>query len=109
MQKTIHQHADTTVMTVSGRLDAVSAPEFERDCSGYSDARIVLDLSGLEYVSSAGLRSILTLAKQVKSGGGSLAIAGLNGLVKDVFEMSGFDSFLPLYSDLDAALAASPR
>lgn len=107
MQTTVQDHSGITVLSLAGRLDAVTSPDFERDSASYSRERVVLDLSRLEYVSSAGLRIILALAKQLKTGGGSLSVAGLDGIVKDVFEMSGFDSFLPLYPTLDAALAAS--
>lgn len=98
---------ESAVVAVSGRLDAMTAPEFERGCADYSAGRLVLDLSDLEYISSAGLRSILTLAKRLKASGGTLALCGLNGLVQEVFTVSGFDNFLPVFADLDLACAAS--
>jgi anti-anti-sigma factor len=99
-----------TVITVSGRLDSANAAEFDRrsqEVIGGGAHRLVLDLSGLEYVSSAGLRSVLTAAKQAQAAGGGLAIAGLRGVTKEVFSISGFDSILPTFADVDAALAGA--
>lgn len=105
MQITTYQQDGATIMAVSGRLDAMTAPDFERDSTTIGDAKLILDLSGLAYVSSAGLRSILALAKRLQSTGGSLVLCNVSGLVKEVLEMSGFDSFLPIHPSLDAALA----
>lgn len=105
MQITTHQQDEATVLAVSGRLDAMTAPDFEQESATVDGAKLILDLSELEYVSSAGLRSILALAKRLNSTGGSLALCNVTGLVKEVLEMSGFDSFLPIHPSLDAALA----
>ena len=58
----------------------------------------------MEYVSSAGLRSLLVLAKAVKSAGGALALCCLVPAVRDVMTISGFDNILPLAADRAAAL-----
>jgi anti-anti-sigma factor len=67
--------------------------------------KMLLNLSELEYVSSAGLRSVLTIAKKLKPAGGSLALCGLSGLVQEVFSISGFDSFFPVYDSVESATA----
>jgi anti-anti-sigma factor len=107
MQTSTIRRDDSLVLSVTGRLDAVTAPELERDFPAAAARRLILDLSGLEYISSAGLRIILALVKGQKASGGSLSVCGLSGLVGEVFAVSGFDSFLPIYPDVEAALAAS--
>lgn len=78
---------------LAGKLDAVTSPEFLSDararCGG-SD--IVLDLDGLDYISSAGLRAILSLDKTMGKGF-SLTIVNARGAVWDVLDMSGFSDF----------------
>ena len=91
-----------TVGIVKGRLDAAGAPAVEVFCREWIEAgtrKLVLDLSALEYVSSAGLRAILTTAKRLQTAGGTLAVCGLSGVVKEVFSISGFDALLPISED----------
>lgn len=95
------------VVSISGRLDAGTAQELEKSCTDLIDAdgrKLILNLLTLEYVSSAGLRSVLAVAKKLKAVGGSLALCGLSGLVQEVFSISGFDSFLPVYDTVEAAV-----
>jgi anti-anti-sigma factor len=96
-----------TVVTVSGRLDSANSAEFDQrgqELVASGATRIVLDLAALEYVSSAGLRAVLTTAKSAQAAGGTLAIAAMQGVTKEVFSISGFDSILPTYPDVAAAL-----
>lgn len=96
------------VVSVTGRLDAVSAPEFQEALMALIDqgaSRLVLDLAGVDYISSAGLRSILVAAKKLRTGQGELAVAMLQETVKEVFEISGFNSILPVFDTLEAALS----
>ena len=95
---------------LSGRLDARSAPDFEKaalaavdECPGVCP-HMIIDFSGLEYISSAGLRSILVLAKRLTPCGGKVVLCGMSGVVEEVFGVSGFDSFLPVTKSRDEAL-----
>ena len=97
-----------TVVTVAGRLDTTSAAEFDakvQEIIAQDEHRLVLDFSRLEYVSSAGLRSVIAAAKIANSRGGSVCCCGLTGVVKKVFDVSGFTSLLPVFETLDNALA----
>ncbi len=99
-----------SVLAVKGRLDSVTAERFSAQCATWLDAgraNVVLDLSGLEYVSSAGLSSILGAAKRVQARSGRLAVAGLKGLVKEIFAISGFETVLPTYTDVETAIKTS--
>lgn len=102
------KNGDALVVMVSGRMDAITAPEFDAQCQSWIDAsetKIVVDLSGLEYISSAGLRSILSAAKKVKGAQGDLLFSGLSGMVEEVFSVSGFSAMFKLYATPEDALA----
>jgi anti-anti-sigma factor len=95
------------VVSVVGRLDTGTAPEFDQVCQALmqeGNNRIILDLSTLEYISSAGLRSVISTAKRAKNGGGGLYLSGATGLVQEVLAVSGFDRLLPTFGSVDIAL-----
>jgi anti-anti-sigma factor len=95
------------VIKVSGRMDATTAPEFEQSCLewiGQGESMLVVDLQGLEYMSSAGLRSILVVGKKLKSAGGSLSFSSLTPNVAHVFSISSFASMFPVHESLEEAL-----
>ena len=68
--------------------------------------KVVIDASDLDYISSAGLRVILTTAKKAKAAGGGLTIACARANVKEVLTVSGFDSIFGLHDSVDAARAS---
>lgn len=106
------QEKDFLVLQVEGRLDIATSPEFEKNCAAVIEQghkQIILDFANLEYISSAGLRSILATAKKLKSGGGSLCLCALTGLVKEVFDLSGFDNFLPVYENVEKATTGGSK
>ncbi len=98
----------STVFKVSGRLDNITAIQFDADCDklqsdiGHS---LVLDFSDLTYISSAGLRSVLLLGKKLNAKGGHILICGLSQVIKDVFQISGFTSMFPIFQTREEALA----
>jgi anti-anti-sigma factor len=99
---------DTIIVTVKGRLDALTSPEFEKSIKEFiarGESSILLDLNELDYISSAGLRSILAISKQLKTKNGELHISGLQGSVRDVFKMSGFYSIFNIFESAEEALA----
>jgi anti-anti-sigma factor len=108
MQVDESRDGDVLVLSLSGRLDAVSSPAVEArllDAVRRSSA-VVLDLSGLDYVSSAGLRILLKTAKEAKAAQSRFALAALRPAVHEVFEVSGFFSILAAYPSLAEAVAA---
>lgn len=107
MELSIEKQNRTAIVAAGGRLDAAGAPELEARCKALiqeGSNRLLLDLAKVEYVSSAGLRSLLVLAKAVKSAGGALALCSLVPAVRDVMTISGFDNILPLAADRPAGL-----
>ena len=107
MELSVEKQNDVAIVAAGGRLDAGGAPEFEARCKALLQEgakRLLLDLAKVDYVSSAGLRSLLVLAKAVQSAGGALALCRLAPAVRDVMTISGFDNILPLAADRAAAL-----
>jgi len=98
---------DAAVLHVAGRLDAITAPEFEKTCLQYltpESRRMVLDFEGVEYISSAALRVILMAGKKLYASGGVLGLSTLHGIVKNTLEMAGFCTLFPVYESTEAAL-----
>lgn len=99
MQMVQEQRGESMLITLGGRLDVTSAPEFQDACVGLADSGVtdvVVDMSGLEYISSAGLRSVLFSAKKLRGKGGDLRFCGLSGMVEDVFRVSGFQAMFTI-------------
>lgn len=80
---------------VSGRLDTMTAQELDEELENSLEGvtELVMDLSEMGYISSAGLRVLLT-AQQIMEDQGSMVVKGIRDDLKDIFEVSGFDSFL---------------
>lgn len=103
--------ADTMVLAPAGRIDHQNAEAFRAALSPYLDAcaankdRVVLDLSKLEYISSAGLRIFMLAAKQTKVQQGTLAVTGLPPVVSEIFSIARFDLILQMFPSLREALA----
>jgi anti-anti-sigma factor len=74
--------------------------------AGKSGHGVVLDFSGVDYISSAGLRVLMLAAKEARVSGGKIAVALLQPLVSEIFQISRFDKVLPCHTGLDEALAA---
>ena len=97
----------TVVITPTGRLDAASAHAFqERLLSGIDggETSVLLDLVRLDYISSVGLRALLTAAKRVQARDGRFAVCALTDNVREVFQVSGFDTIIEVHPDRATAL-----
>lgn len=83
------------ILEISGRIDATTAGSFEEQVLQYlqGSSELVLDCAQVEYISSAGLRSLLILAKTASGREIHIVLCRLSGLVREVLEISGFDSF----------------
>ncbi|MBM9511234.1 STAS domain-containing protein [Desulfogranum marinum] len=103
------KRAGGTLLQVNGRMDAVYAPAFEKECLLVIDGgeiKVVVDLTGLEYISSAGLRSILVSAKKAKVKGCSIQFCGVSGMVEEVFKISGLFTLFSIVPTVEEAFAA---
>lgn len=97
------------VVSVRGKIDAVTSPDFEKtlaDLIEKGETILLLNFASLDYISSAGLRSILSIAKRLKPREGKLMFAGLRGPVKEVFRISGFESIFGIFETPEEALTS---
>ena len=101
-------HIDhASVLHLSGRMDASTSSGVEQIIqSALTEGRknLVLECGALAYISSAGLRVVLSAAKKTKTAGGKLALCNLTSDVKQVFEISGFSSILPIFDHENEAV-----
>jgi anti-anti-sigma factor len=94
-------------LIISGRLDAVSAVEADKNFSsilneGYNI--LLINLSNLDYISSAGLRVLLVVAKRIQQSKGKVVLCALSANVIEVFEISGFSSIFKIFPTSEEAL-----
>ena len=83
-------------ISVAGRVDTVTAPELEAELKFGDATSVVIDLGDVPYMSSAGLRLLLTAHKTMLGKGGELQIANVQPSVKEVFDITGFSDILNL-------------
>lgn len=101
------------VVSVEGRIDAANAPLFEAHCkqklADHQRKNLVIDLTTVDYLSSAGLRAVLSLGKQIPAVGGRMALCGIQGSVREIFEMAGFLDLFPVGATIEEALKLTAR
>ena len=101
------QQGAVRILALSGRLDTETAADLElalQDLQAAGANQFLIDMAAIGYVSSAGLRVLLALAKQLDGGRGSLRLCGLNAAVMQVFDVAGFSKLFLIYPDRQAAL-----
>jgi anti-anti-sigma factor len=99
------------LVALRGRLDMTSAGTLEEKLESAiagGQRRLAIDLDGLEYLSSAGLRALLVTARRLQQVDGTLALIGLRGPVKDVLELAGLANVFPAFATEAELLAALP-
>lgn len=103
-----HMKEDINVFELIGRLDVNTSPMVQTKImeNVLPDCKIIMDMSGCDYVSSAGLRVLLVIAKQLAKVSGQGVLIGLLEEVKDVMEMTGFDNIFQSYEGFEAAAVA---
>jgi anti-anti-sigma factor len=113
MQVNVTTTPGAVVVAPAGRIDHASAdgfaqalqPHLERCKAG--EAALVIDMSGVDYVSSVGLRALMVAAKQAEAQSGRISIAALTPMVREVFEISRFDMVFKVHGSIAEALAAA--
>ena len=103
------QAGEVAIVKLTGRLDSSAAQPTEANfvqMLGSGTPRLAIDMSRLEYISSAGLRVLLVVAKKVQQAKGKMVLFGLVPNVREVFSVSGFDKIFAIQSDAEAAVAA---
>jgi anti-anti-sigma factor len=108
MQISTRTSNDVHIVAIAGSLDSGTSPEAQKSLDAVlaSAKKLVLDFSELDYISSAGLRVLLGVAKKLRASGGKLGMFGLNQSVREVFDISGFSSILPIHQSEAEALGS---
>ena len=111
LQVSIYRHADASVATLVGRIDHQTAAQLEAALApvlaeaGRGRSAVVLDFSGVDYISSVGLRVLMIAAKQMREHQAQLLVAALQSVVAEIFAISRFNRILTVTATLDNALA----
>ncbi len=98
-----------SLVTVSGRVDSATAPDFDKALQTLIQAnrnQVVVDLKNVDYMSSAGIRALVSALKAAKGGGGDLCIAQPSVRVRDVLELAGLVAIFGVYEDLIEAVGS---
>ena len=103
MEVTSKEYTSTDLVTVSGRIDSYSAPQLAEVLDGLLDKgryKIVLDMSGVEFMSSAGLRVLISTQKSCKKHkNGELVLAAVPERIQNAFDLAGFTPLFSMYDD----------
>ena len=108
MEITESRRGSFLVVAPNGRIDSATSSQFDRYMSAVidrGDVDLIIDMAGLEYISSTGLSVFLSSAKKIRRNDGRMALSGLNSRIRLAFEMSGFLRLFPVYANVEAALA----
>jgi anti-anti-sigma factor len=102
---TIEKQSENSIVHVSGKIDATTSDELENalvELLEQEENKIILDLEGTNYISSAGLRVLIVIAKQMYDSG-HFCLCNASDNVSEIIKMSGFDVFMNIYDDLSTA------
>jgi anti-sigma B factor antagonist len=105
MEVTILTKNDIVMITISGSVDSKTAADLQSQIMGeVSDARkVIMDLHAVDYLSSAGLRILLMVYRQLKANNGKVVLAGVSEEIRDVMAMTGFINFFVIADTTDEA------
>ncbi|MCI0396194.1 MAG: anti-sigma factor antagonist [Chloroflexi bacterium] len=108
MDVQISQVGDLMVVALAGEIDGRTAPAIQEQLLPLAQpgCKILLDMSGVSYLSSAGLRLLLVLYRQINDNHGRVVLAGLREPIRDTMAITGFLDFFATYGTSDEGAAA---
>jgi len=107
MEITVTDAGEIKVVRIEGKLDTQSSPDAQAQLTQLIDrgaTKLVVNFEKLDYISSAGLRILLAVAKRLKGNSGELRVCSLNEVVQEVFDISGFTTILTVTNTEPEAL-----
>jgi stage II sporulation protein AA (anti-sigma F factor antagonist) len=109
MRLSYHETGDIQTVALDGQINGSNADDLEKSLLAVLDKgarKVVLDFSAVDYISSAGLRVVLLVAKKLSASAGSLVLCRLQPGVFEIFEMCGFADILTIVENHAAACAS---
>ena len=109
MNITITKEGDISILSLTGSLDTNTSKGAEDEMNKLIEdgrTKLLIDLSNLDYISSSGLRILLSTSKKLKPLRGEMRICGLNETVNEVFEISGFTMIFKIFKTIEEAKAS---
>ena len=103
------RQGDFLVVSLVGRVDASNSKELEEQCINFisnGETKMILDLTEVNYVSSAALRVFLLAAKRMSAVKGTVRLCGLSSTLRDVFDISGFSKLFVITATVQEALVS---
>jgi anti-sigma B factor antagonist len=99
---------DATILSVSGEIDGSTAPLLQEQVIAHTQpgSKILLDMTNVPFMSSAGLRVLLLLYRQISGGGGQVVLVGLSESLQDTMTATGFLKYFKTTDDINAGLEA---
>ena len=107
MQISQSQKNDIIVLAIEGRLDTLTSNTLQESLQGLINSsrhQILIDCTELQFISSSGLRVLLSAAKQLSSQKGKIALCALKDRIREVFDIAGFTALFSIFSDAEEAL-----
>ena len=104
-------YVNVLVLSLEGRIDHANSEDFRGSLGPFIDRckkegeRMVLDLAGVDYISSAGLRCFMLAEKQARAQGGTIVVAAMQPVVKEIFEISRFTLVFETFATVREAIA----
>jgi anti-sigma B factor antagonist len=104
MEIKIDSNGTEKIVKIEGRLDTTTAPQLEKELADQFEGteKLVLDFENLQYISSAGLRVLLSTQKKINAQGASMVIRNANDMIMDVLDVTGFLDILTVESNADS-------
>lgn len=108
MELETRQDDGATVVKINGELDGKTAPDAQSEILplAQSGARLLIDMSGVTYMSSAGLRMMLLIYRQVSGNDGRAVLVGLSDDIEDTMELTGFLDYFETHDTYEEGLAS---
>jgi len=109
MEISTRDHKRASVIRVTGRVDSNTSPEFDAKLKEYINNNrvyLVLELDKTDYLSSAGVRALISAQKAVKPKGGKIVLANPSEKVRDVLKLAALESLFPIYDNTEEAVGA---
>ena len=108
MNVNINTQNGILIISVEGNVDSKTAPELQQKISDatHDSKKVIIDMTKVEFVSSAGLRVLLMVYRQIKTNNGVVVLVGVSDEIKEVMSMTGFINFFKIFENIDQSFSA---